>query len=144
MEPRSLLRQQLAAPTPEGLRQRSRRVVGLLAVIVVLSIADLILTLSHLHSFGMVEANPVARFVIHSTQSPWILILFKCGTVGVCAALLFRVRTHRSAEYAAWMGAFILLLLCAMWMRYNEQMTCPDHLHLVKASVPADEWVVFD
>ena len=45
-------------------RDRSRRVILLIVGIVVLSLADLIVTLWHLTSVGMAEANPIAAWII--------------------------------------------------------------------------------
>lgn len=54
-----------------GSRRRSRRVIVLLAAIIVLSAADLAITLFHLKTMGMMEANPIARFLIEQTSSAW-------------------------------------------------------------------------
>src|SRR5262245_60304192 len=43
---------------------RPCRVVALIITIVVLSLADLYITLMYLHSGGLGEANPVARWII--------------------------------------------------------------------------------
>ena len=45
-------------------RDRSRRVILLIVGIAVLSLADLIVTLWHLTSVGMAEANPIAAWII--------------------------------------------------------------------------------
>ena len=52
---------------------RERRVGILLVSIIVLSAADLLLTIAHLQTIGMIEANPIAAFLIRTTASAWIL-----------------------------------------------------------------------
>ena len=82
-------------------RSRSRRVMVLIIGVVVLSIGDLIVTVGHLQSVGMMEANPIAVWLIKSSDSPFALISYKLGTVGICVALLLRVREHIEGEIAA-------------------------------------------
>ena len=73
---------------------RPRRVSWLLAGVLLLSLIDLLLTIVHLRSVGMVEANPIAAFLIRSTQSVWVLSAYKLVTVGICLSLLYRLRRH--------------------------------------------------
>jgi len=97
---------------------RSRRVAVLMLGVIVLSMADLFITLAYLRAQWMMEANPIAVFVIKSTQSPWGLAAFKCATVAVCVTLLFRARRHLAAEIAAWCALGILTVLSVMWSNY--------------------------
>lgn len=102
--------------------RRARRVVVLLVAIVALSIADLVATISHLR-IGMIEGNPLARFIIETTNSIGALAAFKAATVLVCVVLLFRLRRSRQGEAAAWMAAFILCALTVWWGFASEQLT---------------------
>lgn len=125
------------------LGDRPRRVILLLWAIVVLSLADLFVTLTHLQSIGMVEANPVAAFLIRSTGSPWALILFKAGTVAVCVMLLYRVRNHRQGELAAWLALVILVGVSVMWHYYSEASDAPETVRIARL-IHGDQWLTLD
>jgi hypothetical protein len=101
---------------------RARRVTLLVSGIVVLSLADLAITLTYLRANWMMEANPLAAYIIRTTQSPWALAAFKCCTVGVCAALLFHLRRFRSGEVAAWCGIGVLTIMAMMWHAYADHL----------------------
>jgi hypothetical protein len=130
-----------AAPHSRWALSRGRRVTILLLGVIVLSIADLIVTLAFLRANWMMEANPIAEYIIRTTQSPIALILFKCLTVGVCAALLYRTRHFRSGEVAAWSAVAVLAVMCVMWRSYAKGL---DETEIVLASANAncdDEWL---
>ena len=90
----------------------------LLLGIVLLSVADLTLTLTYLTSVGLVEGNPIAAWLIHTTRSPWALALYKTFTVAICVSLLYRMRQRREGELAAWCSVLILVALSIWWNRY--------------------------
>ena len=76
---------------PEGMakqerqrRDRSRRVVVLIAGIILLSLGDLAITLIYLRSIGMKETNPIAGYPIRLNQSVSALAAYNMLTVGVC------------------------------------------------------------
>jgi uncharacterized membrane protein len=119
---------------------RSRRVVVLLAGVVILSLADLVITLEHLRSFGMFEANPIAAYIVRATGSPWALASFKVVTVATCVALLFRARRHGAGEAAAWCALAIMTALSFWWSSYASALESPIDLHLVQQHGP-DEWL---
>lgn len=125
------------------LGDRPRRVLVLLAAIVVLSLADLAITLSHLRSTGMVEANPVAAFLIRHTGSAWALGLFKVGTVMACVLLLFRVRHHVQGEIASWLALFILVGVSVMWHYYAQASDDPQTVRIAHV-LHGDDWLVLD
>lgn len=112
----------IALSTQELARHaRARRVWCLVSLIVLLSLADLFLTMTYLQSVGMGEANPVAR-VVMSYNSPALLVAWKCATVSL-AVLIFAVFRHRrSAEVACWLCAIVLVALTAHWMNYNQEL----------------------
>lgn len=118
---------------------RARRVTVLVLGIIILSLADLVVTLAYLKANWMMEANPLAAYIIKSTQSPWALAAFKCCTVAVCAALLLRVRRFRSGEVAAWCGIVVLTVMSIMWHSYSRHFDDPEHLLMVQSSLAFDE-----
>ena len=94
------------------------------------------MTLAHLRSAGMGEANPLARMVI-SYQSPMLLSLWKCACVGLAALILILARFKRSGEVACWTCCFVLTALTIHWFNYsteaagltrqiNDMSTSPD------------------
>ena len=87
-----------------------------------LSLTDLLLTLTHLQSVGMAEANPIVVKLVQTTRSPLILVLFKLATVAVCTTLLFRVRYHRSGEIGAWLATGVLVGVSLLWSGYTDAM----------------------
>lgn len=114
-----------------AIQNRRRRVTVLVGGIVVLSLADLAITLKFLEARWMIEANPIAAYLIESTQSAWALAAFKCATVGICAGLLLRLRRHRAGEMAAWFGLAVLVGVLAMWHSYAGCFDGMDHMLLV-------------
>lgn len=124
-----------AGAPPARLRSsRGRRVTVLLLGVIVLSLADLVITLAFLRANWMMEANPIAAYIIRTTQSSWSLICFKCLTVLICAALLYRARHFRSGEVAAWSAVGVLAALSVMWHSYAAGI---DEADIVLASANA-------
>ena len=103
-------------------RARSRRVMLLMAVLVVLGIGDLALTITHAFSIGMDEVNPLGAYLIRS-KSILGLTLFKLGSIGITVGLLLKVRHRRFAEAASWMLAAIMVSLTFHWYQYNLDLT---------------------
>ncbi len=126
-----------------ALRRRARRVTVLLLGIVVLSVGDLLVTLGHLQSSGMAEANPIAAWIIRHTGSAAALVLYKVLTVGVCVTLLYWFRRRPAGEVAAWVGVAMLLGMCVMWHAYSRSIASPAALDLVQAS-HGEDWLVLD
>lgn len=112
--------------------RRASRVLLLLACILILSITDLLLTLTHLQSVGMAEANPIVVKLVETTRSPLILVLFKLATVAVCTMLLYRVRHYRSGEIGAWIATLVLVGVSLLWSGYS------DAVEEIAAQGPAD------
>jgi uncharacterized membrane protein len=133
----------LMAADAAAITRRSHRVIVLLGGILVLSLADLFVTLAHLQSVGMLEANPIAAFLIRTTGSAWVLGLYKMTTVAVCIALLYRLRRYREGELAAWCAVTILAGLSLMWHAYSEELEHPDELDWVRTAY-ADTWLHLD
>ncbi|MGI9012699.1 MAG: DUF5658 family protein [Phycisphaerales bacterium] len=102
-----------------GALARARRVNMLISGIIVLSVVDLIATLVQLRSVGMVEANPLAFYIIDSTQSSFSLVCYKLLTVTVCVVLLHRLRHSLQSEIASWVCITVLTMLTLHWHLYN-------------------------
>ena len=117
---------------------RPRRVTLLVAGIIVLSLADLIVTLAFLRANWMMEANPIAAYLIRTTQSPWALAAFKGLSVSVCVALLYRLRRHASGEIAAWCAVGILAIMSVMWHSYSTHFDDPQHMILAQVGASED------
>ena len=99
---------------------RSERVKWLLFGIVMLSVADLVLTLSYLTTVGLSEGNPIAVWLLQATNSVWALAMYKAITVTICVSLLYRTRFQRQGELAAWCGLLILVALSIWWNQYSR------------------------
>ncbi len=113
---------------------RSRRVMALLGAVVLLSLGDLLVTLAYLKSVGLMEANPIAVYLIESTQSAWVLACFKGLTVGFCATVLFCLRRHREGEIGAWCAAAILVFTALQWHQYAQSVDGPGAVRLAGAA----------
>ncbi len=131
------------AETIDNRGARGRRVMVLLGAIVILSLADLAVTLGHLQSIGMAEANPVAAYLIRVTDSPWALVAFKVLTVAVCVALLYRARRHWQGEVASWLALSILVGVSVLWHYYAEAWDDANQVRLAQV-VNGDDWLQFD
>ena len=90
------------------------------------------------------EANPIALYLARATQSPWALGAYKALTVGICVALLYRLRAHAVCEAAAWCSVSILAIMSVMWHGYSTQISQPEELMLVRCESTAEHWLVFD
>ena len=128
----------------DGWCRRSRRVSVLIVGIVLLSIADLMVTLAYARGGGMMEANPIVIYLAKMTQSPLSLACYKMLTVTICVALLFRLRKHAASEIAAWCAVAILAGMSVMWHNYSAEVECPATMALVRCEAPADHWLEFD
>ena len=125
-------------------RDRSRRVVLLIVGIVVLSIGDLGLTLLHLKSSGMMEANPVAAWIIAHTGSGVLLTAYKAATVAICAGLLFRLRRHAEGEIGAWFALLILAAVSFQWYQYTHEIDAVMDIELARQGAYGEEWLILD
>ena len=99
---------------PEEAIHRSQRVTWLLVGVVLLSMADLFLTITYLTTVGMSEGNPIAVWLLSATNSVWPLILYKVGTVTVCVSLLYVNRFRRQGELASWCAMLLLVALSTL------------------------------
>jgi Domain of unknown function (DUF5658) len=102
--------------------RRGTRVLILLIGVVLLSLADLYMTLEHLMNFGLLEGNPVAREIM-AHGSPAAVILWKLVTVGFAVGVLFWARRRAAAEAAAVFCCLVLTWLTCRWSAYNDQVS---------------------
>jgi hypothetical protein len=114
---------------------RSERVIWLLTGVVILSFVDLFLTISYLTTVGMSEGNPIAVWLLHTTNSVWPLALYKVATVAVCVSLLYFNRRKRQSELASWCAMIILVALSIWWNQYSQYQPflplAEDHIVMV-------------
>jgi type IV secretory pathway VirB2 component (pilin) len=133
-----------AALFTEPAIRRSRRVILLVIGITLLSIVDLLITLAHLQSIGMMEANPIAAFLIKATNSALALTVYKFVTVGFCVAVLYKLRRMRSGEVAAWVSVIICAWMCIAWHRYTTNFDDLDALVLAHTGAFGENWLVIE
>jgi hypothetical protein len=117
---------------------RTRRVYLLVAGIIILSVADLVITLAFLRAHLMLEANPIAAYLIRSTQSSWALTAYKMASVGVCVGLLLKLRRHAAGEAAAWFAVGILAVLSVMWHSYSRHIDDQNFMILAHSTAMDD------
>lgn len=89
----------------------------MLAVIVALSLIDLLLTLIYVTEIGLIEDNPVARLIMQVGGAP-LLVVAKIASVGFCSGILFWARRRGIAEVAAAFGMLVLVWLTIRWLGY--------------------------
>lgn len=99
------------------LRARSRRVFILVSAVAILSLIDLLLTITLAEGGGMNESNPIARLLLeHGGRSaivPWKLL-----TTGLACGILLRCRNALAAEIGAWIAFGVLCWLSLHWGEY--------------------------
>lgn len=122
-------------------RRRPARVLALLAAVVLLSLGDLWMTLTHLRTVGMFEANPLAREVIN-LNSPLALAAWKLATVALAVGILFRLRARRAGEAGAWVCVAVLTWLTVHWVRYSDELSSPGAAEAVDTARRDPRWVV--
>jgi len=100
---------------------REARFACIMLAIMVMSLADLSMTLIHATSIGMQEENPIARLLMRYGGICSICV-WKGGTVAIGVFILWRLRRFACAEIGAWVCFAILAALCFHWARYNSQL----------------------
>lgn len=98
---------------------RRLRVLGLLVALVVLSAVDLWMTLLHMTSGGMLEANAIVRYLA-SEGSPALLAWWKLWCVVPFVVIMYSRRHHRNAELASLAACIVLGLVTWRWVGYND------------------------
>ncbi|MFY7896912.1 MAG: DUF5658 family protein [Phycisphaerales bacterium] len=101
---------------------RGLRVVILLFATFLMGVADLALTLTYVTSIGMVELNPLARYIMEH-GSVQAVALFKFGAMTVNGGILYIFRRRRIAEIAAWICFLVMAGLSIKWGLYASHMS---------------------
>ena len=122
---------------------RSRRVLALIVAIIMLSTIDLLITLFHLQSIGMLEVNPLAAYLIRTTGSAWALAAFKALTIAVCVTLLYCSRLDIRGEIASWLAMVILVWVLVMWHFYTQATENPEVVRIAQI-LHGDDWLILD
>jgi hypothetical protein len=117
-------------------------VLWLLASVIVLSAADLHLTITHLASAGMIEGNPIARAIM-GFNSPLLLALWKLVTVSLGVWILCANRRSRAAEAGAWVCFAALWWLMLRWMTYSDEIAQFMPHMAQMAELSGGKWVAF-
>jgi len=100
---------------------RAKRVIAMMVCVAAVSFADLAMTLTYATTVGMMEVNPIARYIM-SADTPVFIILWKLMTVGLCIGVLTTLRHRKSAERASWICLLGMLALAAHWVNFNNQV----------------------
>jgi hypothetical protein len=135
-----------AVPEEPGVRARGRRVTLLIVAMVLMSMGDLLCTLTYMRTSGMIEMNPVARAMISIGDAPQ-LIMFKLATIAVSCGMLYLMRRHAKAEVSAWACAGMLFALTLHWTHYNRSVSAYTNDMAVLAlseGRDAPEWVTLE
>ncbi len=101
---------------------RGLRVTLLLVATFLMGVADLALTLTYVTSMGMVELNPLARFIMEH-GSVQAVALFKFGAMTINGGILYIFRQRRIAEVAAWICFLVMVALSLKWSMYASHMS---------------------
>lgn len=96
---------------------RATRVLLLLGTALIVSVADLVMTLKFVTSVGMIEANPIARWIMRYGDATG-LTMFKMILTLASLGTIFYFRKRRSAEIAAWVAFVIMLALSLRWFNF--------------------------
>jgi len=100
-----------------GLR-RERRVLYLLAAVVLMSLADLAITIEWVTQVGLAESNPLARWVIEQ-GSVGLLSFWKLATVVPAVTVFASLRAKAIAEAGAVVAFLVLCAVTAHWYGYH-------------------------
>lgn len=122
-------------------RARSTRVIGLTVAIILLSVADLYITLMYFRSVGMSEANPIARWIM-TGSSTGFLIWWKLLSVGIASTIFLVARRFRSAELAAWGCCLLLVWLTVRWSAYSQEVVKLTPVIDQLAQADSHRWII--
>ena len=119
---------------------RPNRVVVLLIAVAIMSVFDLLLTLTYLTEAGMMESNPFARVIMVGSGATGV-ILWKSLTVSLTVFILFIARKRLAGELGAVFCCVVLGWLMARWETYTSEAALitsvinsgfrPEHSHWV-------------
>jgi hypothetical protein len=103
-------------------RARARRIGWLIVAMTLMGAADLLCTLTYMRTSGMLEANPIARFVLLAGSAEQ-LVMFKVLMMLLSCGTLYLARRHRKAEACAWVCTAMMFLLTLHWINFNRSIS---------------------
>lgn len=124
-----------------GAASRGTRVVALTAAIALMSVADLCISLVYLRSVGMSEGNPLARWIM-ATSSTSFLIWWKLLSVSLGCGIFVFARRFRSAELGAWLCCAVLVWLTIRWADYSREVAALTPVLSSLSQSDDAKWVV--
>lgn len=98
---------------------RHRRVGELLAVLWLLSLADLFFTLWAHRFTQFCEVNPIAQLLLES-GALGLLAMFKVAMTLAGSTIFWHTRSHGRSEIALWGVVFVYVLLAFQWSHYTS------------------------
>ena len=110
----------MSCPRLDGSRagQRAGRILTLIFVLWLLSLADLAFTL-WAHAFTpFIEMNPLAAHLLRQGLLP-SLIGLKLTTTGIGTWIFWRLRARGQAEFALWGLVMVYTMLAVRWSQYT-------------------------
>jgi hypothetical protein len=122
---------------------RSRRVIGLLLVMLLLSAIDLGITLDQMTTVGMLEQSPFAHAVVKVSGTSTSLIFLKTISLIVNMGILCSLRHRWQAEVGVWVGLGILCWLMVRWSLYLQIMVSID-AELLSSLAKQSEWLAMN
>ena len=99
--------------------KRTRTVVALVSLLVVLNGLDLLFTILAERTGRFVELNPIGEQMMHS---PLALGLFKAMLVVVGVGIILFLRRRRLAELTAWWLCALYMLVLVRWVAVNNSL----------------------
>lgn len=120
---------------------RAKRVLIAVRIIWVLSILDLLLTVTLMTTSGMVESNPIARVIAQMGGGTYPLMAWKVLCTALATMILVNLRGRWTSEAGAWACVAALVLTMGMWVGYLQ---CDDIRLLSSQSLnqSIDGWVL--
>jgi hypothetical protein len=122
-------------------RHRSLRVGLLLLAVALMSVGDLALTLTFITSVGMIELNPIARWVMH-LESPHAVAIWKVALILLNVGLLFYFRKRRLAEVASWACFLVMAFVSIRWLWFAMSVASMAHDYQVLMTGSDQRFVV--
>src|SRR5438105_12481753 len=98
---------------------RRRRIGELLAVLWILSLADLFFTIWAHRFTQFYEMNPIARALLES-GAVGLLVWYKLLLTATGSTIFWRTRRHGRAELALWGIVVVYVLLALRWSSYTH------------------------
>ena len=100
---------------------RAKRVGHLLAVLWILSAADLVFTIWAHRFTPFHELNPLARALLMQDALGGLCV-FKIGLTGVGSLIFWHLRGHGRAEAALWVMVAVYVALAIRWSNYTTDV----------------------